>query len=149
LNARLRTVEPGASERLVIRTFLDSGVLIAAARALDQEGQRAIQLLKEPNRVFLTSPFVHLEVVPKAIFFRKRLEQLFYEKYFGSATWFRDIVRIEGVARAEAANAGLGAMDALHIAAARLLDAEQFITIEKPRKAIYRSSLVDVVYLFR
>ena len=148
MSARLRTVEPGASDRLVIRTFLDSGVLIAAARALDQEGQRAIQLLKEPNRVFLTSPFVHPEVVPKAIFNRKRLEQLFYEKYFGSATWFRDIVKIEALARTEAANAGLGAMDALHVAAARLTNAEQFITTEKPHKAIYRSSIVKVVYLF-
>ena len=83
-----------------------------------------------------------------ATFNRKRLEQLFYEKYFGSATWFRDIVRIEALARTEAANAGLGAMDALHLAAARLTNAEQFITTEKPHKAIYRSSLVRVIYLF-
>jgi len=39
-------------------------------------------------------------------------------------------------------------MDALHIAAARLSDAERFVTIEKPPKAIHRSSLVKVVYLF-
>src|SRR5260370_25415617 len=110
--------------------------------------ERAIQLLEEPNRVFLTSPFIHLEVVTKSIFYRKRLEQSFYEKYFGSATWFRDIVRIEALARAEAANAGLGAMDSLHIAAAYLTNADQFITIEKPNKAIHRSSLVNVVYLF-
>jgi len=48
----------------VIRTFLDSGVLIAAARAVDREGERAIQLLEEPNRLFLTSPLVQ---PPKAI----------------------------------------------------------------------------------
>ena len=144
----MRNVGAGATERLVIRTFLDSGVLIAAIRSLGADRERALQLLEEPNRMFLTSPFVYLEVVPKAIFNRKRLEQLFYEKYFGSATWFRDIVRIEALARTEAASSGLGAMDALHVAAARLMEAEQFITIEKPGKAIYRSSLVRVIYLF-
>ena len=144
----MRTVAAGVTERLVIRTFLDSGVLIAATRSLGTDRERALQLLEESNRIFLTSPFIYLEVVPKAIFFRKRLEQLFYEKYFGSATWFRDIIRIEALARAEAANAGLGAMDALHLAAARLTNAEQFITTEKPHKAIYRSSLIKVVYLF-
>jgi predicted nucleic acid-binding protein len=144
----LRTVGPDASKLLVIRTFLDSGVLVAAARALGGDGLRAIQLLQEPNREFLTSPFVHLEVTPTAIFYRKRLEQLFYEKYFGNATWFRDIERIEALARVEAAKAGLGAMDSLHIAAARLMNAEEFVTTEKPNKAIHRSSLVAVVYLF-
>ena len=133
----------------MIRTFLDSGVLIAAARAVDREGERAIQLLEEPNRLFLTSPFIYLECVPKAIFYRRWLEQAFYEKYFGSATWVQDVVRIETVAKTEAASSGLAAMDALHIAAARLSDAEQFVTIEKPPKAIHRSSLVKVVYLFR
>ena len=34
---------------------------------------RALQLLEEPERVFLTSPFIHLEVVPKTIFYKKRL----------------------------------------------------------------------------
>jgi predicted nucleic acid-binding protein len=132
----------------VIRTFLDSGVLIAATRSMGTDRERALQILEEADRVFLTSPFIHLEVVPKAIFYRKLLEQLFYEKYFGRATWFRDIVRIEGLARTEAARRGLGAMDALHLAAARLTNAEQFITTEKPNKAIHRSSLVKVVYLF-
>jgi predicted nucleic acid-binding protein len=127
---------------------LDSGVLIAATRSLGTDRERALRLLEESNRLFLTSPFVYLEVVPKAIFHRKRLEQSFYEKYFGSATWFRDIIKIEALARAEAAHAGLGAMDSLHVAAARLTNAEQFITIEKPNKAIYRSSLVKVICLF-
>ena len=38
-------------------------------------------------------------------------------------------------------------MDALHIAAAHLLEADEFITTEKPGKAIYKNSLVSVVYL--
>jgi predicted nucleic acid-binding protein len=54
----------------------------------------------------------------------------------------------EVAAQTEAAKAGLGAMDALHLAAAHLARADEFITTEKPNKAIHRSSLVKVVYLF-
>jgi predicted nucleic acid-binding protein len=98
--------------------------------------------------VFLTSPFVHLEVVPKAIFFKKRLERSFYDRYFANAVWCREVEKIEVAAQTEAAKAGLGAMDALHLAAAYLSRADEFITTEKPGKAIHRSSLVKIVYLF-
>jgi predicted nucleic acid-binding protein len=132
----------------MIRTFCDSGVLIAAARSLDPDGERALKFLEEPDRVFLTSPFVHLEVVPKAIFFKKGLERSFYDRYFANAVWYGDVDKIEVAAQSEAAKSGLGAMDALHLAAAHLSRADEFITTEKPNKAIYRSSLVEVVYLF-
>ena len=132
----------------MIRTFLDSGVLIAAARSLDPDRERAMRLLDDPDRIFLTSPFVHLEVVPKAIFFKKQTERLFYDRYFKNAVWFREVDKIEVAARTEAAKAGLGAMDALHLAAAHLSRADEFITTEKPNKAIHRSSLVRAIYLF-
>jgi len=132
----------------VIRTFLDSGVLIAATRLLDPNAERAVKLLEDPNRVFLTSPFVYLEVVPKAIFYKKRLEQSFYDRYFKTAVWFREVGKIEAAAQTEAIRTGLGAMDALHLAAAHLSHAGEFITTEKPAKPIHRSSLVKVLYLF-
>ena len=132
----------------MIRTFFDSGVLIAAARSLDQSGESALKLLDDPNRIFLTSPYVHLEVVPKAIYYKMRLERSFYDEYFKKAAWFRDVEKIEAAAQKEAARAGLGAMDALHLAAAHLSLADEFITTEKPNKAIHRSKLLKVVYLF-
>jgi predicted nucleic acid-binding protein len=132
----------------MIQTFFDSGVLIAAARSVGPDRERALQLLENPNRSFLTSPFVHLEVLPKAIFYKKRLERSFYERYFRNATWYRDVARIEAVAQEEATKAGLGAMDALHLAAAHLSRADEFITTEKHPKAIHRSTIVKVVYLF-
>ena len=49
----------------------------------------------------------------------------------------------------EAARSGVGPMDSLHLAAARLLKADQFITTEKPKKSIHRSSLVKIIYLFQ
>jgi predicted nucleic acid-binding protein len=133
----------------MLRTFLDTGVLIAAARSVGPDRQRALELLEEPGRTFLTSPFVHLEVVPKTIYYKKRLERAFYERYFDNAIWFRDLDKIEAAARAEAAESGLGAMDALHLAAAHLSGADEFVTTEKPEKAIHRCSIVEVIYLFR
>lgn len=62
---------------------------------------------------------------------------------------FNDIRLILERAGREAARSGINAMDSLHIAAAHLLDADEFITTEKPGKSIYRTSLVNVVYLFR
>jgi predicted nucleic acid-binding protein len=72
-----------------------------------------------------------------------------YEKYFEAAHWYRDVEKIEALAQVEATKAGLSAMDALHLAAAQLSRADEFITTEEPRKSIYRSSLVRVIYLFK
>jgi predicted nucleic acid-binding protein len=133
----------------VVRTFLDSGVLLAAARSVSRDRERALQILEDSGRTFLTSPFVHLELVPKAIFHKKRLEKAFYDEYFNAAEWFRDLDKIEATARTEAAKSGLAAMDALHLAAAHLSGADEFITTERPEKPMYRSSLVKIVYLFK
>ena len=96
----------------------------------------------------MTSPFVQLELVPKAIYHKKHLEKAFYDEYFRAAEWIRDLNRIEAVAQTEAAKSGLAAMDALHVAAAHLAGADEFVTTERPGKPIYRSSLIRAVYLF-
>jgi hypothetical protein len=59
-----------------------------------------------------------------------------------------DLKLIFGHGFKEAARAGVGPMDALHLAAAHLLRADEFITTERPNKSIHRSSPVKVVYLF-
>ncbi len=137
-----------ATEHLMVRTFLDAGVLLTAARAVSQDRERAHELFAEPGRLFLTSPFIHLEVVPKAYYFKNKLELSFYNRFFHNATWYRDVEKIEVKAQAEAGKKGLGAMDALHVAAAHLSHADEFITTEKLNRAIHRSSLVKIVYLF-
>jgi hypothetical protein len=60
----------------------------------------------------------------------------------------RDLEKIYHLAVEEASRTGVGAMDALHVAAAALSEAELFITTEQPRKSVHRTSLVRVVYLF-
>ena len=94
------------------RTFLDSGVLITAARSKGGDQQIALSILRDSNRVFLTTPFLALEIVPKAAFNRQVLELSFYERYMASATTYRGLNRIEKLARAEAARCGRAAMDA-------------------------------------
>ena len=71
----------------MIRTFFDSGVLIAGAKGIPAERTKALAMLRDPGRQFLTSPFLHLEVVPKAVFNKNRLEERFYEIYFRNAEW--------------------------------------------------------------
>ncbi len=132
-----------------VRTFLDSGVLLSAARSVSRDRERALEILEDPNRIFLTSPFVHLELVPKAVYHKKRLEKALYDAYFAAAEWIRDLDKIEAAAQTEAAKSGLAAMDALHLAAAYLLHADEFITTERPEKPVHRSSLVKVAYLFQ
>lgn len=64
-------------------TFVDSGVLISAARGQDKTLKaRALAILNDPQRDFASSSFVRLEVLPKAIWTRKQDEQTFYETFF-------------------------------------------------------------------
>ena len=131
-----------------IRTFLDSGVLIAAFKGAPQLREMALQILEDPDRVFLTSPFVRLEMLPKAIFNKQVNETRFYEQFFARAEFVTDLTAIFNLGEKEAARSGVGSMDSLHIAAAHLLKADAFITTERPTKSIHRSSLVNVVCLF-
>lgn len=134
--------------RRAIRTYLDSGVLITAYNAAPELKEPALRVLEDPDRVFLCSPFVHLETTPKALFNKRSGEHRFYQTYFGRATTTNDLKLILGHGLREAATSGVGPMDALHLAAAHLLKADEFITTEKPNKSIHRSLLVKVVYLF-
>jgi hypothetical protein len=133
----------------MIRTFVDSGVLIAGYKGSPLVVAAAGNILNDGNRIFLSSPFVRHEVSPKALYNRRRDEYRFYQSYFKRATFCDDLKLILNHAGRESAKSGINAMDSLHIAAARLLNADEFITTEKPSRSIYRTSLVNVVYLFR
>jgi len=123
----------------VIRTFLDSGVLIAAARATGVLGTRALALFNDPDRVFVTSEFVRMEIFPKAIYYKRQSEVAFYEDFFSDAEQIVPISEPLGhLAYTEACHAGLSGLDALHIAAAKSSGAEEFITTERTTKPLFR-----------
>ena len=130
------------------RIFVDSGVLVDAAGGTGAQPEAALALLEEPEHTFLTSPFVYLETLPKARYNRRRAEVALYEKYFANAAWTRDLAAIleQGIDIAD--RDGAGPMDALHVAAAELLKADELVTVEKPGKSIYRARAVRVRYLY-
>jgi hypothetical protein len=63
-------------------TYLDSGVLIAAVREEPIVRDRVSALLVDPDRTFVSSAFVRLEVLPKATYHRRRDEVRFYDLFF-------------------------------------------------------------------
>ena len=132
----------------VIRTFLDSGVLITAYNGQPDIKILALKILKDPYRIFLSNPYIRHEICPKAVFNKRHLEYRFYREYFQHTVMFSDVKLILDRASREASRSGVSAMDSFHLAAAHLLGADEFITTENPRKSIYRSSLVKIVYLF-
>lgn len=120
------------------RTFIDSGVLIAAATGRDVLLVRALAVLNAPDREFITNVFVRMEVLPKAVYFRRQDEVAFYETFFASAQFAPFSEALMAQAHSEACRAGLRALDALHIAAAKASGAEEFITTERPTMALFR-----------
>jgi predicted nucleic acid-binding protein len=121
----------------VTRTFLDAGVLIAAIRGTPEIADRAMELLNDPERLFVSSDFVQLEVLPKAVYFRQEAEASFYRAYF-AAEMVPVSRTLVSEASEQAQRAGLAAMDALHVAAARAGEATEFITVERPGKPLFR-----------
>ena len=118
-----------------MRTFLDSGVLIAAARGTGIIGTRALDLFNDPARVFVSSAFVRMEVLPKAIYYNRSPEVGFYEDFFADVEHLIPITAsLAALAYTEACQAGLSGLDALHIAAAKLGEAGVSQSYETQRK---------------
>ena len=127
------------------RTFLDAGVLIAAIRGTPDIAARAMELINDPERLFVSSDFVQLEVLPKAVYFGQVAEASFYRAYFASVTEMVPVSQaLVSQASDQAQRAGLAAMDALHVAAARAGEAAEFITVERLGKPLFRAEGLTV-----
>jgi predicted nucleic acid-binding protein len=130
----------------VTRTYVDAGVLIAGTRSGGARGSAALSALADPDRVFVCSAFVRLELLPKAIYHRQRDEVAFYEAFFDRVSaWAEPNARLVADAEQTATRYGLNALDALHVAAAILLGGEELLTTEEPRKPIHRVTELKVV----
>ena len=133
----------------MIRTYIDAGVLIAAARGTNPIAMKALNILDDPNREFASSIFLKLEILPKAIFHKKRHEVEFYEIFLNSVTyWANSIEIITQEAYQEGCASGLSALDALHVAAAISTGADELVTTEKPDKPICRVKAIKVVSIW-
>ncbi|HEX3723335.1 MAG TPA: PIN domain-containing protein [Nitrolancea sp.] len=123
-----------------IRTFIDTGVLIATARGETNEMfQRAFAILDDPNRLFVSSDFVRLELMPKPVFNRRTEEVAFYIDFFdATGDWVDSSAELIDQAYDYGCRFGLSAFDSLHIAAASLAGADEFVTTERIHSPLLR-----------
>jgi hypothetical protein len=94
-------------------SFLDSGVLVTAARSIGELLEKALSILEDSEREFASSDFIKLEVIPKAVYNRQIKEVEFYETFFNTVTyWMSDLNKIVRDAYQIGGHYGLAAMDA-------------------------------------
>jgi hypothetical protein len=125
--------------------FIDSGVLITASRGTEEVARKAFELFDDPNVDFASSIFVQLETLPKPVYFKRTAEVEFYEKFFKSVTiWVEANKELTQSALDEALKNGLGALDALHVAAAVQCGADELVTTEKTKTALTRVSSIPI-----
>jgi predicted nucleic acid-binding protein len=130
----------------VMRTYVDSGVLITAARGNATLSQPAIDVLSDTTREFVSSEWVRLEVLPKARYFQQQAEIAFYDLFFGRVSiWAPFGPDLLTTAMEEASVAGLSAVDAIHVVLAAISGCEELVTSEKQRSAIHRTTRVRIV----
>jgi hypothetical protein len=127
------------------KTFLDTGVLITAFQSPSGEGKKAFNIVTDPDRKFVVSDLLKLELLPKARFHKQVKEVTFYEDFFKSATLFIEInTALVAKAIALASEYDLAPCDALHLCTAIEAQADEFITTEKPTKPFFRVQALDL-----
>jgi hypothetical protein len=134
----------------VTRTFLDSGILLTGWKGREADRAQALRVMEDPEREFVSSQIVRLELMAKPAFFKNMRELAFYEAYFSdlhgeeklSAGLGDDALRL-------GSRYGLAAADALNMAAAIRQGAAEFITTEIPGKSLFRVTELKVLSLFQ
>lgn len=123
----------------MILTYLDTGVLIAAFRGENIIAEKALVILEDNQRLFISSDILKLELLPKPTFHKKELELSFYQAFFDIAYQHLEISPyLIQQAMILASEHGLAACDALHIAIANYAGAQEFITTERPEKPFFK-----------
>lgn len=127
------------------RTYIDAGVLIEAFRGTNPRAVRALRVLDDPDRKFVVSDYLRLEVLPKPTFHNKREEVEFMQAVFENAENVKTSSELTGCALAMASKYDMAPIDALHIGAAAVADVDEFVTMEKPTKPMCKVEEVNVV----
>ena len=131
-----------------VLTFLDAGVLFSVFSAQPGNAARALAVLADPARSFVTSDVLELEVLPKPIYFKRTDQADYYRAYFNNAAL--QVEASKGLLEAAfdaACLYGLAAVDALHVTAALVAGCHELITTEKQTKPIYRVPGLTIHYL--
>jgi predicted nucleic acid-binding protein len=128
------------------RTYLDANILITAFRGQNEDDVAAcMRVLDDDSRVFVSSAFLKLELMPMPAYHRQVLESNYYDCFFAKVSeWLAVEDNTIEAALEEACQHGISAMDALHVVAAHRLHADVLVTAEKQDKAMYRTSLLRI-----
>lgn len=130
------------------RTYIDASVLIGAFRGVEPIAARCLAVLDDPARTLVVSDYVRLEVLPKPVF-QKRVEEVaFMEVVLDSAENITSSPQLTRLAFHLAISYNLGALDALHAAAALVGQADELVTMEKPSKPLCQIQELRVVSLY-
>lgn len=130
----------------MIKTYLDANILIAAFRSDHTAALAATAVLGDLNRSFVASQYLRLETLRKRLFYRREDEIAFMETYFAAVShWVPTDDGLIAQALELASALDLGAMDALHAAAALQGGAQEFVTSERPSKPLCRIPGLRVV----
>ncbi len=130
----------------MIRTYLDSSVLIQAVQGVD--GDKTAALLEDPEREFVAASFLKLELLPQPTFHQRKAELDFLEDFFARVVdWCEASEDLVAAALEEAGAVPLSAVDAIHVAAAKRLKADEFITAERPGKPLHKVRGLKVRFL--
>ncbi len=134
---------------LARRTFLDTGVLLAAWDAKQALHEQAKGVLSDRNRDFIATSLLSLELVPHAEYCKQEKEVAFMRFYLGvyvsEMLEVNEQLVLEGMAVARRIDAG--GIDAMHLAAAIMLNVDEFITTENENKPMYREDRLRVIHL--
>lgn len=126
------------------RTYVDSGVLTRAARGVESMSAPAVALLCDPDREFVSSEFVRLELLARAV----PIETQFYETYFRQvAIWASMEPYLWTTAVSESRATGVTPLDALHVVLAATTGCDELVTTQASGAAIYKTKRITVVGL--
>jgi predicted nucleic acid-binding protein len=127
------------------RTYLDAGVLVRAARGDEALSQPAIEMLCDPEREFVASPLVRMELLPLA---QNPNEVAFYETYFKQVSiWTAIEPHLLTTAIEEVRQSKVGPLDAIQLVLAAAAGCHEFVTGDKPGAPIFSTQRVQVVGL--
>jgi hypothetical protein len=107
-----------------------------------------VALLEDPEREFVAASFLKLELLPQPTFHKRKAELAFLEDFFARVVdWCEASEDLVAAALAEAGAVPLSAVDAIHVAAAKRLNADELITAERPGKPLHKVRGLKVCFL--
>jgi len=131
-----------------IKTFVESDVLIAAFQGKEEVWEKAMRVIDDPEREFIVSDYLKLEIIPQPTFHNRYEEIQFMHTFLDNASLYMNPNgSVIDQAITLACTYSLGAMDALHAGSAIVGQADIFNTNEKPEKPLCQVKEIKVVSL--